>query len=302
MTVARSAEWMSSAPCELTRRSDGRQSWPRAPGKGRQCDTETFGHVPRQFDVLLDEPQGEPGLCGRVEDEGHTCLQHGGADSTARHHVEGESPVDTGPVGEQQTLGEREHLHDEADVDRELEHQPLPVRPDVRRRAQLAQDRLDAAVRVLVSAHHDRERSGLHLGNAARDRCVEHGRSERVHSLRELAARPRADRAHVRPDLSDGEAGEDPVGACGDRTEHPVVGHGRENHVGRLGDLARRRAPPHPVVGGGLHPLAVSLCAVHLVAGIQETNCHVAAHVPEAHEADLRRRRRGHLSPSLRSF
>ena len=33
-----------------------------------------------------------------------------------------------------------------------------------------------------------------------------------MHSLGELAARARADRAHVDPDLVGGEAGEDPVG------------------------------------------------------------------------------------------
>jgi hypothetical protein len=256
----------------------------------------------RELEVLLHQRHVEPSLLRQIKDKWSARLQHRRPDGALRHHGGGERGVDPGARGQQHTLGEREHLHGEADVDRELEHKPLPVVADVRRRAEHAQERLDAPKRRPVPADHDRERSGLHLGNAARDRCVEHGRSERVHSLRELAARPRADRAHVRPDLSDGEAGEDPVGACGDRTEHPVVGHGRENHVGRLGDLARRRAPPHPVVGGGLHPLAVSLCAVHLVAGIQETNCHVAAHVPEAHEADLRRRRRGHLSPSLRSF
>ena len=41
--------------------------------------------------------------------------------------------VDPGAFGQQQALGEGEHLHGEADVDRELEHQALAVLADVRR-------------------------------------------------------------------------------------------------------------------------------------------------------------------------
>ena len=69
-----------------------------------------------------------------------------------RHHFDRTFAVDACPLGENQALGESEHLHGEADVDRELEHQSLAVLADVGRRAQFAQDRLDPPVFLFVAA------------------------------------------------------------------------------------------------------------------------------------------------------
>ena len=91
--------------------------------------------------------------------------------------------------GQEQAFGEREHLHGEADVDRELEREPLPVLADVVGRAELAQERLDALVGAFVAADHDRQRPGLHLRDAPRHRRVEHRSAPRSRTrCRELAA------------------------------------------------------------------------------------------------------------------
>jgi hypothetical protein len=126
--------------------------------------------------------------------------------------------------------------------------------------------------------------------NASRQRRVEHGRSERVHPLRQAATRARADRAHVDPDPFGGEAGQDPVGARGNRLEHAVVGEGREEDVGGLGDLARGVAPLQPVVHKFVRLLSMLFLSVDRVPGGEETGRHAAAHVPKADEADLCRR------------
>jgi hypothetical protein len=170
--------------------------------------------------------------------------------------------------------GEGEHLHGEADVDRELEQESLPVVADVRRSIELAQDCLDTRVGLLVSADHDRQRSCLHLGNASRYRRVEHRRPSRLHPLRELAARTRADRAHVDPDLASGEAGEDPVGPGSDALEHVIVGEGREDDVGGLGDLARRVTPAQPLMHEIVSLPAVARFAEGGVSGGEEAGGH----------------------------
>jgi hypothetical protein len=41
--------------------------------------------------------------------------------------LQGALAVDPRPLGEERALGERKHLHGEADVDRELQRQSLPV-------------------------------------------------------------------------------------------------------------------------------------------------------------------------------
>jgi hypothetical protein len=111
----------------------------------------------------------------------------------------------------------------------------------------------------------------------------------------------RADRAHVDPDLLCGEAGEDPVGAGGDTFEDVVIGEGREEDVGGLRDLARGVAPAQPFVHEVLCMLAVARFAVDGVAGGEEPDGHVSAHVPEADETerghDERLRRAGFVEP-----
>jgi hypothetical protein len=57
-------------------------------------------------------------------------------------------------------------------------------------------------------------------------------------------------------------------------------------------------APLQAVVLETLRGCAVSLLAVDRVSGGKEAGCHVAAHVPEADEANPRCRRSGHLTPS----
>jgi hypothetical protein len=86
----------------------------------------------------------EPGFVRQVEDEFGARFEHRRPDRALGHHVECELAVDAGTFGQEQTPGQREHLYGEADVDGELERQSLPVFADVRRRAELAQDRLDA--------------------------------------------------------------------------------------------------------------------------------------------------------------
>ncbi len=75
--------------------------------------------------------------------------------------------IDSVALGEPKALGEGEHLDRQADVDRQLEHEPLTVLTDVLPRTQNAEDRLDAPEGVLVATDHDCERSGLDLRHAS---------------------------------------------------------------------------------------------------------------------------------------
>ena len=113
-------------------------------------------------------------------------------------------PVDPRALGEQQALGEGEHLDGEADVDRELEREPLTAVADVRRGAELPKDRLDPTVGLFVAPDDDRQRSRLHLRDAPRHRRVEHPRARGLHSLRYVAACRQADGARVNPRLACG--------------------------------------------------------------------------------------------------
>jgi hypothetical protein len=177
---------------------------------------------------------------GRVQDERCAGLEHRRADRAARHDVERELGVDALADGEQQPLREREHLDGEADVDRELERLPVAAVADPRRRAEFAQQRLDAGVRARVAADHDRERPRLHLGHASRHGRVEHRRLVRAHARVQAAAHAGADGAHVDPRLAGDEAGEDPVPAGGGRIERAVVRQRREDDVDGVGHSARR--------------------------------------------------------------
>src|SRR5919106_2153693 len=158
----------------------------------------------------------------------------------------------------------------------QLERQSLTVLPDPGGRPEHPEDRLDTDERLLVPAHHDGERAGLYLGHAPGHRRVEHGRSTGPRSLGHVPARPRAHRAQVHPDLSRGEALQDPVGTGPDRLERSVVGDRREDDVSSLGDLARRVAPAQALLHQVLRVLPGTLLAEDLVPRGEEPSGHVA--------------------------
>ena len=88
-------------------------------------------------------------VVGQVEHEGRARLQHRRPDWARGHDVEPRAGVDPDRSASSSPR-EREHLHGQADVDRELEREALPVVADVRVGvAELAQDGLDARVGVL---------------------------------------------------------------------------------------------------------------------------------------------------------
>src|SRR5450755_1927741 len=126
--------------------------------------------------------------------------------------------IDPVLFGQEQPLGEGEHLDREADVDCELEDESLAVVADVHWGAEHAQDWLDARVGILVATDHDRERSRLYLRGASRHRRVKHHRASSLlaHPLRKLTAHPRTDRAQIRPDLPLAQSGDEPLWACRD--------------------------------------------------------------------------------------
>ena len=73
----------------------------------------------------MHECHVEPGLFGKVEDEGTAGLSIGEPIELSLITCDGELGVDSAALGEQHPLAEGEHLHREADVDRELEQQCL---------------------------------------------------------------------------------------------------------------------------------------------------------------------------------
>ena len=191
----------------------------------------------------MHEADVEPRLFGEIENERGARLQHRGADRALGHHPGRDGRVDSGAGRQEQAFGVGEHLHGEADVDRELEGESLSVLTDVRGRAELAQDRLDAAVGVLVAADHDRQRSRLHLRDAPGDRRIQQRRAALACPLGQLPAHARADGTDVHPDLVRGEPGEDSVRAGGGRLQSLVVGKRGEDDLGGLCHLAWRVAP-----------------------------------------------------------
>jgi hypothetical protein len=157
------------------------------PGEHLVCDDgrrersrELIGCLEREADVLLHHRDVEPGLLGEVEQQRDARLEHRRADRSRHHYLGRELRLDPVALGEEQPLAECEDLHREADVDGELEHQPLAVGADVGDRlAELSQQRLNLDERLLVAADHDRERSALGLGDTAGDRGVEHPCADR---------------------------------------------------------------------------------------------------------------------------
>ena len=117
-------------------------------------------------------------------------------------------------LGEQHALAEGQHLHGEAEVGGDLHEHGLAVAADVRdRRADVAQDRRRRARTPPLSPPTITDslpcssvitlpETGASSISAPRSRDA----------LGELAARRRADRAHVDVDLAGPEPGEDPVG------------------------------------------------------------------------------------------
>ena len=74
--------------------------------------------------------------------------------------LDGDLPVDSVLLGEQQALAEGDHLHLQAQVDGDLHQQGLAVRADVQALgADVEQDRLDSGEGVLAAPDHDRELS-----------------------------------------------------------------------------------------------------------------------------------------------
>ena len=124
-------------------------------GRGEWCSLLGAG-LAGEADVLVHQSDVEPRLVGGVKDERDAEFEHRRTDLAVGHHLGGEVGVDALSFGQQQSLRERERLHREADVDRELEHEPLPVIADMSRRPEHTEDRLDALVRVLLAPDHDR--------------------------------------------------------------------------------------------------------------------------------------------------
>jgi hypothetical protein len=71
----------------------------------------------------------EPRLVGQVEQERYSRLQPRRPDCAVGHDLGRELGRDSPTLCEQRALGEGEHLHREAQVDRQLEHEPLAVAP-----------------------------------------------------------------------------------------------------------------------------------------------------------------------------
>ena len=154
------------------------------------------------------------------------------------------------------------------------------------RRAQLAQERLDATVGILVAADHDRQRPRLHLRDASGNGRVEHPPPLCTHAFGQVPARLRADRARVDPGRTGGEPGQNAVRPGCDLLENAVVGKGGEDDLDRVGDLACRVEPLQPLLDLRLGMLAVPFLAKDPVGGCEEALRHVSAHVTEPNEAD----------------
>ena len=241
----------------------------------------------RQAHVLLHQPHIEPGLVRAVEQQWAARAQHRRADRARTQHVDRELGIDAAALGEQDALAERDHLYGQADVDGELHHQRLAVSADVRDGlAELAQERLDALERGPIAADHDRKAALRGGAYAARDGRLEHYRAEPSHELGELAARVRADGAHVHIDAAWAQAGQDAVRPMGDRLERRGVGDHAEDHLGLLGDLARRIAPDQAALPKRVRFASSSVGAVHDVARGQEAASDPAAHRSEPDEPD----------------
>ena len=112
----------------------------RGGGKWRR---ELLARLASQADVLVHQLHVEPGLAGLVEHQRYAGLEHRRADRAFGHDLGGAVGIDPVTFGEQQPLGEGEHLYREADVDRELEHESLAALTDVLGRSEDAQDRLE---------------------------------------------------------------------------------------------------------------------------------------------------------------
>ena len=151
---------------------------------GGERDAQARRCLQREADVLVHQLHVEPRGLRQVEQEGDARLEHRRADRALAHDPRGESGIDAAALGQQQPFAEGQRLDREADVDRQLEQQALAVLTDASHGlAELAEQRLHEPEGRLLAAHHDGERPGLGLRNAARDRSVEHPGADRSHPL-----------------------------------------------------------------------------------------------------------------------
>ena len=136
-------------------------------------------------------------------------------------HVDGGFARDAALLGEQHPLGERQHLHGQAEVGRDLHHEREAVVTDVRHlRADVVEDRLDLVERRLVAADHHRQLSLLQRDDAARHGGVDHVAAFLAHFRGERAADRGTHRAHVDDDLAGRHGAEQAVGSV----HHGFVG------------------------------------------------------------------------------
>jgi len=98
----------------------------------RDRHAERPGRLPGQADVLLHHQHVEPGLLGQVQRQRRPRLEHRRADRAAGHHLGGQLWIDPAALGQQHAFAERLHLRGQADVDGQLQYQPLAVSADVR--------------------------------------------------------------------------------------------------------------------------------------------------------------------------
>ncbi len=147
-------------------------------------------------------------------------MNHRRCDHAVREHVDGDFAWNAALFGEQNALGKRQHLHGEAEVDRDLHHQRQTVIAYVRDlRADIEEQRFYSFEGFVAAADHHRELALLQRDDAAGDRRVHHVRAFRSHLFRNGSAHGGADGAHVDQDFSGSEAREHSVGSLGDLFE-----------------------------------------------------------------------------------
>ena len=212
-----------------------------------------------------------------------------------RHHVDGGLAADAALLRQQHAFRKREHLHRQAQVDRDLHRQREAVVADVRHaRADVVEQRLGAIERAFLAADHDRELALLQGDDAARHRRVDHLGALAADFRRQRPAHRRADRAHVDEQLTSAQTGEQSVWAVGDRFERGRVGDHHEGGVRGGGDRARRVAPLHALVEEPLRLGFGAVVAGDVMALGHEAIRHQAAHRTETDVSEI-----CHMSLSL---
>ena len=168
-----------------------------------------------------------------------------------------------------------------------LSTRPCPFSPTCVGVPELAEDRLGARVGVLVAADHDRQRSGLHLGDAPRHRRVQHDAPcARTRSASSRLARGLTVLMSTQIS-SAARPARMPSGP--DATVSSTSSSGTDVKTIPAASATSRGVSHHcrPSWTSPSRVRAASLLAVDGVAGGEESGCHVAAHVSQADEADL---------------